>query len=264
MALDTVGYIHSRETFGTVDGPGIRYVLFLQGCFLRCLYCHNPDTQEFSKRKPMTVAEVIEDFSKYEPYLNDGGITLSGGESLTQIDFVIDLFTELKKLGVHTTLDTSGATFMPDVDSVLEKFDRLIAVTDLFLLDIKEIDDEDHKILVGVSNKNILAFLKYLDDNEKTVWIRHVIVPGYTYEKDKLLKLGYEFSKYSCIEQVDPLPYHDMGRVKYEALGREYPLGDTPTMTKSHAQSARKIIMYAMAKPKEVEVYFARKGVALA
>lgn len=263
MALDTVGYVHSRETFGTVDGPGIRYVLFLQGCFLRCLYCHNPDTQAFSKNKPMTVAEVIEDFSKYLPYLNDGGITLSGGESLTQIDFVIALFTELKKMGVHTTLDTSGATFRLDIPELLEKFDRLIAVTDLFLLDIKEIDDEDHKVLVGVSNKNILQFLAYLNENNKTVWIRHVILPGYTYDKDKLLRLGYELSKYDCITQVDPLPYHDMGRVKYEALGRDYPLGDTPTMNKGHAQSARKIIMYAMAEPEEVEKYFAKQGVVL-
>ncbi|MDO4778920.1 MAG: pyruvate formate-lyase-activating protein [Tissierellia bacterium] len=248
MSLKTVGYIHSKETFGTVDGPGVRYVLFLQGCPMRCKYCHNPDTWSLSNGKEMTVEEILSDYDSYRPFLKGGGITLSGGEALLQIDFVIDLFTEAKKNNIHTALDTSGVTFNRNSDYTFEKFKKLISVTDLFLLDIKHIESMGHKELTGFKNENILDFLKFLDENKKDVWIRHVIVPGITYDKNLLIKLGFELAKYHCIKAVDILPYHNMGEVKYKTLGIDYPLSGTPSLGESEAILARKIVLAAIKK----------------
>lgn len=246
MRLDTIGYIHSKETFGTVDGPGIRYVLFLQGCPMRCLYCHNPDTWALDRGNKITVGQVLDDYESYRPFMKDGGITLSGGEALLQMKFVIDLFTEAKKRNIHTCLDTSGISFNPSSESNLKNFRELIAVTDLFLLDVKHIDDEGHKELTGFSNQPVLAFLKFLDDNNKDVWIRHVIVPGVTYDKELLLRLGYRLAEYKCIKDLDILPYHSMGKVKYEKLGIAYPLEGVKDLSLDDAIKAKNIVLYAM------------------
>lgn len=246
MRLDTIGYIHSKETFGTVDGPGIRYVLFLQGCPMRCLYCHNPDTWALDRGNKITVGRVLDDYESYRPFMKDGGITLSGGEALLQMKFVIDLFTEAKKRDIHTCLDTSGISFNPSSESSLKNFRELIAVTDLFLLDVKHIDDKGHKELTGFSNQPVLAFLKFLDDNNKDVWIRHVIVPGITYDKELLLRLGYRLAKYKCIKDLDILPYHSMGKIKYEKLGIAYPLEGVKDLSLDDAIKAKNIVLYAM------------------
>lgn len=248
MSLDTIGYIHSKETFGTVDGPGIRYVLFLQGCPMRCLYCHNPDTWEIKNSNTMTVDEILKDYESYKPFLKGGGITISGGEALLQIDFVIDLFENAKKRNIHTCLDTSGVTFVRNSKFGLEKFYKLIAVTDLFLLDIKHIDTFEHQKLTGQKNENILDFLKFLDENNKDTWIRHVIVPGITYDKTHLINLGLELGKYRCIKAVDILPYHSMGIIKYESLGIDYPLKDIKDLGVKESIKAKQIVLTAMKK----------------
>lgn len=240
------GYIHSKETFGTVDGPGIRYVLFLQGCPMRCLYCHNPDTWIRSGGTPISVSQVLDEYESYRPFLKDGGLTLSGGEPLLQIDFVIELFREAKKRKIHTALDSSGITFDRKNKDLLEKFKELIEYTDLFLLDIKQIDPEGHKLLTGHSNEKILDFLSFLNDNDKDIWIRHVIVPGYTYDKDLLIRLGHELAKYKSIKDVDILPYHSMGKVKYEKMGINYKLGEVKDLGIREAMIAKKVVLAAM------------------
>ena len=207
-----LGRVHSIETFGAVDGPGLRYILFLQGCPMRCLYCHNPDTWRTTGGKLMSVEEVLNDYEKYRVYLKNGGITVTGGEPLLQMDFVTELFKEAKKRNIHTALDSSGALFSRKTN--LEKYKDLIKYVDLVLLDIKHIDDEGHRKLTGFSNRNILDFLKFLDENGVEVWIRHVIVPGITYDAKLLERLGYELGRYKNIKKVDVLPYHNMGEKK--------------------------------------------------
>lgn len=241
------GYIHSMESFGTVDGPGIRFVVFLQGCPMRCLYCHNPDTWEAGAGEKITAAEILKKYNSVKAFLKNGGITVTGGEPLMQIDFVTELFTEAKKQGIHTCIDTSGITYTPENK---EKLDRLMSVTDLIMLDIKHIDDEEHKKLTGHSNKNILEFAKYTEEKNIPLWIRHVVVPGITYNKEYLYKLGEFIGTLKNVKALDVLPYHDMGRVKYEALDMEYPLGDTKPLDKSDAVKARKIILEGMRKAK--------------
>lgn len=243
---EVLGRVHSIETFGAVDGPGLRYILFLQGCPMRCLYCHNPDTWDTKGGRMMSVKEVLDDYEKYRPYLKNGGITVSGGEPLLQMDFVTELFKEAKKRNIHTALDSSGALFVREKN--LKKYEELIKYVDLVLLDIKHIDDEDHKKLTGFSNKNILNFLKFLDENGVEVWIRHVIVPNITYDAKLLERLGYELGRYKNIKKVDVLPYHNMGEKKYKELGMDYPLKGTKPMTDRHAKSARDMILYGMRK----------------
>ncbi|MDO5026660.1 MAG: pyruvate formate-lyase-activating protein [Tissierellia bacterium] len=242
----TLGYIHSKETFGTVDGPGIRYVLFLQGCPMRCLYCHNPDTWLRSGGQAMSVSQVLDEYETYRPFLKDGGITLSGGEPLLQIDFVIELFKAAKKRNIHTALDTSGITFDRKDPQILDKFKQVLKYTDLFLLDIKHIDQEGHKLLTGYGNQRILDFLSFLDENKKDIWIRHVIVPGITYKKDLLIAMGYELAKYQSIKDVDILPYHSMGKAKYEQLGLDYKLKDLDDLSIEDAIKAKYIVLAAM------------------
>ena len=240
------GYIHSKETFGTVDGPGIRYVLFLQGCPMRCLYCHNPDTWTRSGGTPISVSKVLDEYESYRPFLKDGGLTLSGGEPLLQIDFVIELFREAKKRKIHTALDSSGITFDRKNKDLLDKFKELIEYTDLFLLDIKQVDPEGHKLLTGHGNEKVLDFLSFLNDNDKDIWIRHVIVPGYTYDKDLLIRLGHELAKYKSIKDVDILPYHSMGKVKYEKMGINYKLDGVKDLGIREAMIAKKVVLAAM------------------
>ena len=238
------GYIHSTESFGTVDGPGIRFVIFFQGCPMRCLYCHNPDTWSFHSDKngagtPMTVEELFRMYDGVKEFCR-GGITCTGGEPMGQIDFLTEVFETAKAKGIHTCLDTSGVTFNPDNT---EKVDRLLRSTDLVMLDIKHIDEEEHRKLTGHSNKNILAFARYISDKGIELRIRHVVVPGITFDEGYLHRLGEFLSGLHSMHQLEVLPYHDMGKVKYEQLGIPYPLPDTPPLSKEDASHAREIIM---------------------
>ena len=234
------GYIHSTESFGTVDGPGIRYVIFMQGCPMRCLYCHNPDTWAVGRGTPMTAGELIGEVEKVREFLKNGGITVSGGEPMLQQEFVTELFTQAKAHGFHTALDTSGILFDPKAP---EKVAPLLDVTDLVLLDIKHIDPVEHKKLTGHDNHRILAFAKYLRDRKIPVWIRHVVVPGITDDPEELRQLGHFLAELTNMKALDVLPYHTMGKVKYERLGMEYPLGDTPPLSKEEAIRARGYII---------------------
>lgn len=234
------GYIHSTESFGTVDGPGVRFVVFFQGCPLRCLYCHNPDTWGFSGGKKVTAEELLDEYDSYKEFLKSGGITATGGEPMAQPEFLAELFSLAKMRGIHTCLDTSGAVY--GLQSP-EKIDRIISNTDLVMLDIKHIDSAEHKKLTGIGNENILAFAEYLRDRKVPLWVRHVVVPGITDKEEVLLRLGEFLSRLSNLKALDVLPYHDMGRVKYENLGMEYPLGDTPALAKEEAIKARDTIM---------------------
>ena len=245
------GYIHSIETCGTVDGPGLRYVIFLQGCPMRCQYCHNPDTWEPNKGDEMTVEEVLKSFYHNTAFYKTGGVTVTGGEPMLQLDFLIELFTELHEGGFHTCIDTSGIVFQPENAKVMDKIERLMNVTDLVMLDIKHIDDEKHKELTAQSNQNILAFARYLDKKGIPVWIRHVIVPGVTLYKEYLEKLGEFMATLSNVKALDVLPYHSMGKTKYESMNMEYPLGDTREATKEEAVAAKSVILRAYKDAKE-------------
>ena len=244
----TKGFIHSIETCGTVDGPGLRYVIFLQGCPMRCQYCHNPDTWEPGKGDQMTVDEVLKSFYNNTAFYRNGGVTVTGGEPMMQMDFLIELFTKLRADGVHTCLDSSGIMFRPENQDFMEKMEKLAAVTNLVMLDIKHIDDEKHKVLTSHSNKNILAFAKYLDEKNIPIWIRHVIVPGITLYRDYLERLGEFMSTLNNVKALDVLPYHSMGKVKYENLKMDYPLKDTREATKDEAVAAKNIILQAYKK----------------
>lgn len=242
------GRIHSVESFGTVDGPGVRFVIFTQGCPMRCQYCHNPDTWDVSGGTMMTVDELLERYERNRMYYTNGGITVTGGEPMLQLDFLIDLFTQAKAKGIHTCLDTSGIVFNPDSAVVMEKVERLTKVTDLVMLDIKHIDPDEHKKLTSQPNKNILAFAKYLDEKNVTIWIRHVVVPGITDNPVYLEKLGQFLATLHNVKALDVLPYHVMGVVKYENLGIEYPLKGVPPMNEKKAVECRNIILAARKK----------------
>ncbi|MDE6661260.1 MAG: pyruvate formate lyase-activating protein [Anaeroplasmataceae bacterium] len=235
--------IHSLESFGTVDGPGIRFVIFFKGCPLRCAYCHNPDTWTQDNSLIYTVDELVEEILQYKSYFgSDGGVTVSGGEPLLQIDFIIELFKKLKEFHIHTACDTSGITFNKEDEVSLAKHLELLEVCDLFLLDIKHINDEEHKKLTKVGNKNILEFAKFLSAHKKKMWIRHVIVPGITLNKEYLKELRAFIDTLDSVEKVEALPYHTMGKVKYQNLGIEYPLENVEAPTTEEMEFARKIL----------------------
>lgn len=235
---DLTGKIHSIETFGTVDGPGIRYVIFLQGCHLRCKYCHNRDTWDTTIGTPKKVSELVQDMQKYSDYIkfSKGGVTVTGGEPLLQPKFLIALFTELKKLGYHTALDTSGMfPLTPEVKQVL-------SLTDLVLLDIKHIDDEKCKDLVGFSNKLELEFANYLSENGIKMWIRQVIIPGITDDENDLIRLKEFLQTLKTIEKVELNPYHTLGVYKWEDLGLEYPLKGVRQANNEDIERAKRIL----------------------
>lgn len=244
----TKGYIHSIESCGTVDGPGLRYVIFLQGCPMRCLYCHNPDTWQPNKGDQMTVDEVLEGFYSNMPFYRNGGVTVTGGEPMMQMDFLIELFTKLHNDGIHTCIDSSGIMFQPDNPSFMEKLETLMAVTDLIMLDIKHIDQKEHIKLTSHSNERILAFARYLDEKNIPIWVRHVIVPEITLYKDYLERLGTFIGTLNNVKALDVLPYHSMGKVKYENMHMDYPLKDTREATKEEAVEAKNIILAAYKK----------------
>lgn len=238
-----LGNIHSLESCGTVDGPGIRFVVFFQGCPLRCMYCHNPDTWEFNVNQKMSVEDILKKYDGVKEFLKNGGLTATGGEPLAQIDFLIALFKAAKEKNIHTTLDTSGILFNK---SNTEKMDELMKYTDLVMLDIKHIDSEQHHKLTGQMNTNVLEYAKYLSDKKIPVWIRHVVVQNVTYNKTYLTKLGEFLSTLDNIHALDVLPYHDMAVAKYQSLGKDYPLKGVPPLTKEQAIDARNTIIEAI------------------
>ena len=238
------GRIHSLESFGTVDGPGVRYVVFVQGCPMRCAYCHNPDTWDMNGGTEMEPSEIITNYERNKPFYREGGITVTGGEPLMQIDFLLELYTLAKKKGIHTCIDTSGIAYNPNGNpDWLEKMDALCQVTDLFMLDIKHIDPEKHLELVKQPNENILAFAEYLDKMNADLWIRHVVVPGITDDPIYLHKLGLFIGGLNNLKALDVLPYHTMGKSKYEKLGMEYPLKDVPNMDKANIPALKQLIL---------------------
>ena len=235
------GNIHSIESCGTVDGPGLRFVVFTQGCPLRCQYCHNPDSWSFDENKKMSVDEILAEYDGVKEFCH-GGMTVTGGEPMAQIDFVTELFRRAREKDIHTALDTSGIYFNKDNTT---KVDELLKYTSLVLLDIKHIDDEEHKKLTGHSNKKILEFARYLSDKRIPMWVRHVVVPGITFNEKYLTQLGEFLATLKNIKALDVLPYHDMAIPKYENLGIEYPLKGVPPLTKVQAMEARNIIFKA-------------------
>lgn len=233
------GNIHSVETCGTVDGPGVRFVVFTQGCPMRCLYCHNPDTWSTDTNKQLSADDILRKYDSVKEFCK-GGITVTGGEPLLQIDFVTELFRKAKGKNIHTAIDTSGILFNPD-NTI--KIDELLKFTDLVLLDIKHIDDEEHRKLTTHSNKNILAFAKYLSNINKPMWVRHVVVPGINDKTDYLVRLGEFMGGLKNVKALDVLPYHDMAIPKYENLGIDYKLKGVPPLLKEEAIKARNIII---------------------
>lgn len=237
------GYIHSQESFGTVDGPGLRYVVFFQGCPMRCQYCHNPDTWEVKKGTEVTVEEIIKNYNKNRSFYQKGGLTVTGGEPLLQIDFLLELFKAAKEEKIHTCIDTSGITYRPENSNYLEKLEELMKYTDLVMLDIKQIDPEKHKKLTGQENQGILAFAKYLEEKKIPLWIRHVVVPGISDDKEDLKNLGRFIGSLKNLKALDVLPYHTMGVNKYKELGLTYPLEGVEALPKEKAAEAKAVIL---------------------
>lgn len=234
---NVVGKIHSFESLGAVDGPGIRFVIFMQGCNLKCKYCQNRDTWDINLGSAYTVKEVIEKIMRYKNYMvaSNGGVTLSGGEPLLQQDFVISLFQELKKQNISTCIDTSG------MFGITNKIKQIVDLTDIFLLDIKSINDETCKNLTGFSNKQELEFAKYVSEKNKRLWIRQVLVPGITDKKEDLLELK-KFLDSINVEKFEFLPYHKLGKYKWEKLGLSYELEDVRTANNDDVKRAKKIM----------------------
>ena len=237
-----VGHVHSLETFGLVDGPGVRTVVFLQGCRMRCRYCHNPETWSMSGGEEWTAKDLFNRVYRYRTYWkNNGGITVSGGEPLLQIDFLIEFFRLAKAEGVHTTLDTSANPYT-EKEPFYSKWLELMKYTDLVMLDIKQIDEQEHIKLTGHSNKNILAMARELSDMKKPVWIRHVLVPGGSDKDEYLHRLADFIHTLSNVERVEVLPYHTLGKFKWENLGLSYPLEGVNPPTQERIDNARKIL----------------------
>ena len=233
-----IGRLHSVETFGALDGPGIRYVLFLQGCPLRCQYCHNPDTWEISSGKSITSREAVQDILRYRNFIASGGITLSGGEPLLQPSFCREIIDLCHQEGIHCAIDTSGSVPLASCRCAVD-------AADLLLLDIKALDPALCKELTGKDNRNELELLSYCEITGKDVWIRHVMVPGKTLSKNKLEETAEFLSHYSCIKKVDLLPFHKMGEYKWEAMGMVSPLSDTRVPTAEEISMAKEIFQKA-------------------
>lgn len=237
------GRIHSLESFGTVDGPGVRYVVFTQGCPMRCAYCHNPDTWPTNGGTLMEPSYIIEQYERNKGFYKGGGITVTGGEPLLQIDFLIDLFTLAKEKNIHTCIDTSGIVYKASNAQLIEKLDKLMELTDLVMLDIKHIDPQKHLELTEQPNEGILAFCEYLNRKEVPMWIRHVVVPGITDDDKYLFDLGYFIGQFSNLKALDVLPYHTMGETKYQKLGIEYKLKGVPAMDKNLVIDKKQVIL---------------------
>ena len=236
------GRISATESFGSVDGPGIRFIVFVQGCRYRCQYCHNPETWEREGGYEATAEEIFRQAWRYRPYWKQtGGITVSGGEPLLQLAFVTELFRIAKAKGVNTVIDTAGEPFTYD-KPFFSAFEELLPLTDLFLLDLKQIDDVKHRALTGVSNESALALAQFLSERGKRMWIRHVLVPGWTTGEDDLRRLADFIASLKTVDRVEVLPYHAMALHKYEELRLPYRLGDTPAPTAEEIARAEEIL----------------------
>ena len=229
------GRIHSIETFGALDGPGIRYIVFLQGCPLRCKYCHNPDSWDASAGSVWSAGRLMNDILRYKNFISSGGVTLSGGEPLLQHEFCGEVLRMCGKNGLHTAVDTSGVIPLASCRDAVD-------AADLILLDIKELLDEDAKNLTGTGSRNALELLAYREETQKPVWIRHVLIPGITMIDEKLMRLRDYLADFKCIEKIELLPFHQMGGYKWEALGRAYPLKDTPEPTQEEILHAKSLM----------------------
>lgn len=242
----TKGFVHSVESFGSVDGPGIRFLIFLQGCPMRCQFCHNPDSWKTGIGEERTADELLDQAERFRAYWGDnGGITVSGGEALLQIDFLLELFEKANQRGIGTCLDTSAQLFTRK-SPFFEKFERLMELTDTVLLDIKHIDDEEHRKLTRHSNSNILDCARYLSEIDKPVWIRHVLIPGITDKDEYLIRLRDFLSTLHNIERIEVLPYHTLGVYKYEKLGIDYPLKDVQPPAAERVANANDILQQAL------------------
>lgn len=236
------GFIHSTESFGSVDGPGVRFIIFVSGCPMRCQFCHNPDTWNMQAGEQRSADDLLKQALRYRAYWKDGGgITVSGGEPLMQMDFMIDFFRKAKEQGVHTVIDTSGAPFTRE-EPFFGKFNELMKYTDLLLVDIKHIDAEEHRALTGHTNENILDMARYLSEINKPVWIRHVLVPGKNDTDEYLKKLKSFLSELDNVQKVEVLPYHTFGEYKWKELGYDYPLAGTEPPSKERVENAKKIL----------------------
>ena len=242
----TKGFVHSIESFGSVDGPGIRFLIFLQGCPMRCQFCHNPDSWKTGVGEEWYADDLLDKAERFRSYWgNKGGITVSGGEALLQIDFLLELFEKAHQRGINTGLDTSAQLFTQK-GAFFEKFERLMQVTDTILLDIKHIDDEEHRKLTRHSNQNILDCARYLSDIKKPVWIRHVLIPGITDKDEYLVQLRDFLKTLDNIQRIDVLPYHTMGIYKYEKLGIDYPLKEINPPSSDRVENAKRILGEAL------------------
>ena len=237
------GYVHSLESFGSVDGPGVRYVIFLSGCAMRCQFCHNPDTWNMKDGKEYTADQLLKIALRYKSYWGEkGGITVSGGEPLLQMEFLTELFIKAKEAGIHTTLDSSGNTYTA-IEPWHAQWLELMKYTDLVLLDIKQIDEQEHRKLTGQTGENILAMARELSDMEKPVWIRHVLVPGGSDKDEYLYRLADFIHTLKNVQRVEVLPYHTVGTFKWEKLGIPYPLEGVKPPTQEMIDNARKILV---------------------
>ncbi len=236
------GYIHKLESFGCADGPGSRFVIFFSGCKMRCKFCHNPDTWNMTKGTLYTAEELLKETESCRAYWGKkGGITVSGGEPLLQIDFLIELFTLAKEKGINTCIDTAGGPFTTEGEW-FEKFKKLMQVTDILLMDIKHIDEQEHIKLTGQSGKNIIQMFRYLDEINKPIWIRHVLTPGITDNDEYLTKTRDFIRTLHNVQRVEILPYHGLGAIKYKDLGIEYPLKDVESPSAQRIQNAKNIL----------------------
>ena len=236
------GYIHSTESFGSVDGPGVRFIVFMQGCNMRCKYCHNPDTWDKNGGREVTADEVIKTALRYRTYWGKkGGITISGGEPLLQLDFLIELCKKCREQGISTVIDTAGKPFTRE-EPFFSKFNELLKYTDLIMLDLKHIDSKDHKALTGFGNENILDLAQYLSEKNVPVWIRHVLVPGINDDDFSLNKLHKFIKTLKNVQRVEILPYHNLGEFKYEDLGIKYPLAGLRSPSKESIANAQRLL----------------------
>lgn len=241
-----IGFVHSLESFGSVDGPGIRYLIFMQGCPMRCLFCHNPDSWTIHAGQQMTADELLDKAEHFRSYWGDqGGITVSGGEALIQIDFLLELFEKAHQRGINTCLDTSAQPFTR-IGVFFEKFERLMKVTDTVLLDIKHIDDTEHRKLTRWTNQNILDCARYLSEIHQPVWIRHVLIPTLTDQDEYLEQLRDFIHTLNHVERIDVLPYHTLGVFKYKELGITYPLEGINPPTQERIDHANRILQAAL------------------
>ncbi len=240
------GNIHSIETFGSVDGPGVRFIVFLKGCNLRCLYCHNADTWDKHSDDQRSADEILKQALRYKEYWGkDSGITVSGGEPLLQMEFLTDLFQKAKKLGISTCIDTAGQPFTKE-EPWFSQFETLMEYTDLLLMDIKHIDREKHIRLTGRTNDNIKEMFRYLSDIRKPIWIRYVLVPGYSDDPEDVEKTAGFISTLNNVEKVEVLPYHSMGAFKWEKLGIPYQLKDVKSPSREEAEHVQNILRGAV------------------